>query len=409
MGARALPAVASVSASEATLREVVETLAPIERPPCSEGERRAADWLVERLARAGVARVRVEEERGYGTFPPTMFAIGLLAAAGAALALRGRRAAAAAAALTSLAAFADEIENGPRVFRAALRRERTLANVVARTGPEEAERTLVVLAHHDAPQTGAIFDQGLQRKAFELAPEFMDRFRTSVPLWWIGLACPAGTLASAATGRAAPARVGLGTALVGLAAMADIWRSPTVPGANDNLSGVAGLVGLAELLGERPLPRLRVLLASCGAEESFQDGVRGFMERHAAELPVGRTWVLNLETIGSPKLALIEGEGPLVMRDYTDPEFRELVARRAESEQIALERDLRSRASTDSVIPSRAGYATATLSSVTDWRSLANYHWPSDVPENVDHDTVADAIRLAEAAVRRLDERWLDG
>jgi peptidase M28-like protein len=391
-----------VTAAEATLREVVEALAPIERPPCSEGERRAAEWLLERLGRAGVGHVEVEEERGYGTFPPTMFAIGALAATGAALALRGRRALGAAAALGSVAAFADEIENGPRLVRAALRQERTLSNVVARIGPAEAERTLVVLAHHDAPQTGAIFDQGLQRKAFELAPRFMDQFRTSVPLWWIGLACPVGTLATAASGRRGPARVGLGAALVGLAAMADIWRSPTVPGANDNLSGVAGLVALAELLGERPLPGLRVLLASCGAEESFQDGIRGFMRRHAVELPVGRTWVLNLETIGSPKLALIEGEGPLVMRDYTDPEFRELVARRAAAEGIALERDLRSRASTDSVIPSRAGYPTATLSSVTDWRSLANYHWPSDVPENLDYSTIGHAVELAYAVAEAL-------
>jgi Peptidase family M28 len=384
-----------VRPSEATLREVVEALAPIERPPCSEGERRAAEWLAERLKRAGGARVEIEEERGYGTFPPTMLAIGALAALGAVLASRGRRAASVAAALVSVAAFADEIENGPRVFRALIRRERALANVVARLGPEDADLTLLVLAHHDAPQTGAIFDQGLQRKAFELAPEFMDRFRTSVPLWWIGLACPAGTVAAAAGGRRGPARAALAAALLGLAAMADIWRSPTVPGANDNLSGVAGLVALAELFAERPVPGLRVILASCGAEESFQDGIRGFMRRHRAELPADRTWVLNLETIGSPKLALIEGEGPLVMRDYTAPEFRELVARRAESADIRLERDLRSRASTDSVIPSRAGYPTATLSSVTDWRSLANYHWPSDVPENLDYATMGDAVALA--------------
>jgi Zn-dependent M28 family amino/carboxypeptidase len=223
----------------------------------------------------------------------------------------------------------------------------------------------------------------------------MDRFRTSVPLWWIGLAGPVGTVATAITGRRGPARAGLGAALVSLAAMADIWRSPTVPGANDNLSGVAGLVRLAELLAERPIAGLRVVLASCGAEEAFQDGIRGFMRRHAAELPPGSTWVLNLETIGSPKLALLEGEGPLVMRDYTDPGFRDLVASRAEAAGIALERDLRSRASTDSVIPSRAGYPTATLSSVTAWRSLANYHWPSDVPENLDYGTIDAAVALA--------------
>jgi len=389
-------------APDATLREVVEALTAIERPPCSDGERRAAEWLRERLARAGVAGAAIEEETGYGTYPPTMLAIGALAAAGAGAALRGQRALGAALALAATAAFADEIENGPRIVRRLLRRERRLSNVVARLGPEDAARTLVVLAHHDAPQTGAIFDQGLQRKAFELMPKFMDRFRTSIPLWWIGLACPVGTLGTALAGRPAPARVGLGAALVGIAAMADIARSPTVAGANDNASGVAGLVALAELLAERPVPGLRILVVSCGAEEALQDGIRGFLRRHAGELPHGRTWVLNLETIGSPSLALLEGEGPLVMRDYRDPSFRDLVARASSSAGIALERDLRSRASTDSVIPSRAGYPTATLSSVTSWRSLANYHWPSDVAENVDYGTAADAVAVAYAVAEAL-------
>jgi Zn-dependent M28 family amino/carboxypeptidase len=392
----------SPRASDGTLREVVEALCAIERPPCSEGERQAAEWLCRRLAAAGVDRVELEHETGYGTFPRTMLALGVLAIAGAAAALRGRRRLGALLATGCTVAFADEVENGPRLFRERLRRERKLANVVARIGPEYAERTLVVLAHHDAPQTGAVFDQTLQRKAFELMPELMDRFRTSIPLWWIGLAAPVGTLATAVSGRRAPAAVGLAAGAVALAAMADISRSPTVPGANDNASGVAGLVGLAELLAERPVPGIRVLLVSCGAEEAFQDGIRAFLGRHADELPPDRTWILNLETIGSPQLALLEGEGPLVMRDYHDPGFRDLVAREAGSAGIALERDLRSRASTDSVIPSRAGYPTATLSSITSWRSLANYHWPSDVPENLDYGTVADGVALAYAVAGAL-------
>ena len=389
-------------APEATLREVVDALCAIERPPCSEGEWRAAEWLRARLAAAGVDRVEVERETGYGTYPKTMLALGALAIAGGGAALLGRRWLGAAMATACTVAFVDEVENGPRLFRSRLRSERNLANVVARIGPDDADRTLVVLAHHDAPQTGAIFDQGLQRKAFELMPEFMDRFRTSIPLWWIGLACPGGTVASAITGRRGLAGAGLVVGAVALAAMADISRSPTVPGANDNASGVAGLVGLAELLAERPVPAIRVLLVSCGAEEAFQDGIRGFLRSHRHTLPPDRTWILNLETIGSPQLALLEGEGPLMMRDYHDPAFRDLVARQAGSAGIALERDLRSRASTDSVIPSRAGYPTATVSSITPWRSLANYHWPSDVPENVDYETVGDAVTLAYAVAEAL-------
>jgi Zn-dependent M28 family amino/carboxypeptidase len=224
-------------------------------------------------------------------------------------------------------------------------------------------------------------------------------------MWWVGLACPAGTIATAATGRRAPAAVGFAAGVVGLAAMADISRSPTVPGANDNASGVAGLVALAEMLVEHPVPGIRVLLVSCGAEEALQDGIRGFLRRHGGSLPPERTWILNLETIGSPQLALLEGEGPLVMRDYHDPAFRDLVTREASSAGIALERDLRSRASTDSVIPSRAGYPTATVSSITPWRSLANYHWPSDVPENLDFGTVGDAVALAYAVAEALAVR----
>jgi len=36
------------STLEGALREVVETLAPIDRTPCSPGEREAADWLAAR-------------------------------------------------------------------------------------------------------------------------------------------------------------------------------------------------------------------------------------------------------------------------------------------------------------------------------------------------------------------------
>ena len=47
------------------------------------------------------------------------------------------------------------------------------------------------------------------------------------------------------------------------------------------------------------------------------------------------------------------------------------------------------------------------LCSCTDLKQPANYHWPTDTPENVDYGTLSDAVRLTEAVVRRLDERWL--
>jgi Zn-dependent M28 family amino/carboxypeptidase len=167
------------------------------------------------------------------------------------------------------------------------------------------------------------------------------------------------------------------------------------------------VVALAELLRERPVPGVRVLLVSCGAEETLQDGVRAFMARHRDELEPERTSFVNLDTVGSPHLVMLEGEGPVWMEDYAGVWLRDLIAAQAEALGIELERGCRARASTDSVIPSRAGYPIATLVSMTDWRTLANYHLPSDVPANLDYATVADATRLVHDLARALgDLAW---
>jgi hypothetical protein len=405
---------------EATLREVVETLAVIDRPPCSPGERQAAEWLAARLRAVGGVEVALEDEPSWGIFAPTVTGLGLLGMVAAMLTLRGRRLSGTLLAAGTLAGIVDEAQNGPRLLRRLVRRRRTTVNLIARVeggrgqsvggrdgegagdGEGEGVGTLVVLAHHDAPQTGILFDQTLQQRIYARAPQLIERFKTSLPQWWLGLAGPLATLLATASGRRGPARAGLLLGAVGAALVADVWRSPTVPGANDNLSGVAALVALAELLRKQPLPGLRVLLVSCGAEETLQDGVRAFLASHRHELDPGRTWFANLDTIGSPHLVSLEAEGPVWMESYTGPWLRDLLAGCAERIDVELQRGFRARASTDSVIPSRAGYPIVTLVSMTDWRSLANYHLASDVPANLDFGTVADATRLVYELARSL-------
>src|SRR6185437_3100794 len=143
--------------------------------------------------------------------------------------------------------------NGPRIVRRLVRRRRRTVNVVARIGEPDVARqdaaeregavaprgdapsTLVVLAHHDAPQTGLLFDQTLQRRLYERAPQVLERFKTPLPQWWVGLGGALATVAGALSARRGPALAGLAVGVLGTAAVADIWRSETVPGANDNL------------------------------------------------------------------------------------------------------------------------------------------------------------------------------
>ena len=395
---------AQSDALERTLREVCEQLAPIDTTACSPGEREAAEWIAARLRRAGVAEVALEEEPSWGGAPPTLVALGALGMAGAALVLANRRMSGALLAAASIAGVLDEAENGPRIVRRALRRRRTTVNVVARLDDPGADRTLVVLSHHDAAQTGRLYDQTLQRKLNERFPGLLRRVKTQPPQWWIGVAGQLSALLGAATGRRAAAATGL--ALTGLATclVIDVMRSPTVPGANDNLSAVGLIVAFAELLRDRPIPGLRVVLLSAGAEETLQDGIRGFIARHRRELDPDRTWMLNFDAVGSPRLIMLEGEGPFWMRDYTDPSFRDVIARCAVEQGIALERGYRARASTDSVITSRAGYPSTCLTSLNEWHGISNYHLMSDTPGNLNYGTIAHATRIAYAVAHHLSQ-----
>ncbi|HEY1833552.1 MAG TPA: M28 family peptidase [Solirubrobacteraceae bacterium] len=395
------------------LREVVERLAPLDRTPCSDGEREAAEWLAGRLRQLGVADVALEDEPSWGTFPPTSAGLGGLGILGTALVRDGRRRGLGALlSAVSLAGVLDEAQNGPRIVRRLVRRKRTTVNVVAKLGDWSTSRvpgggvvdTLVLLAHHDAPQTGFMFDQSLQRRLVELAPQRMARAKTSFPQWWLGLAGPLGSMFAAATRRRTGTGFPLLLGLLGVAMVCDVWRSETVQGANDNLSGVAVLVAIASLLSARPTSKLRVMLASCGAEETLQDGIRAFVARHRSELDPTRTCFVNLDTVGSPALVMLEGEGPIWMEDYRGPWVRDLISTCATELGIELERGFRARSSTDSVIPNRAGYPIATLLSINEWRSPSNYHLPSDVPDNLDYGTVAEASLLVERVARALDE-----
>jgi hypothetical protein len=392
-----------VSDRHDTLREVVETLAPLERRAGSAAEKQAAEWIARRLEQAG-ARASVEEVEFLDGYAPQLLPLAVAGLAAGVVGMTGRmRGAAALLGAGAAAAIADDISNGPRVWRKATTAPRATWNVIASAGDAAAERTLVVLAHHDAPPTGRIFDQSLQLWVGRQFPELIERIDTSPPLWWLVAGGPTLAALGAALGSRRLARIGAVLSALLVAGGADIARSPVTPGANDNLSAVAALVALAEQLRADPIAGVRVLLVSLGAEEVIQGGIYGFGRHHFAALDPARTWFLNLDTVGSPQLVMLEGEGPFVMEDYPRPEFRDLVARAAERAGVSLRRGQRSRASTDSVIPARAGYPITTLISFEPGsKVLSNYHLMTDTPENLDYGTVAEAVTLARSVAAEL-------
>jgi hypothetical protein len=382
------------------LRAVVERLETIDRPSASAGEREAAEWLRAELERLGAA-ARIEDERATGSFAVP---VALLSAVGALAGLsRGGRGAAAAAGLGAASAIADDVSGGRHAFRRLLPR-RTTWNVVAEAGDPDGAETVVFVAHHDAANGGLIFHPGPTHWVADTFPGWYGRQETSPPLMQLVVAGPALAGLGALLGAPRLRRAGGVMALLAALAVGDIALRRVVPGANDNLAAVAVLTELARLLREEPVAGVRVLLLSTGSEESFMEGMRGFVARHAAALPRDRTRFVVLECVGGPELIVLEGEGMLRMHDYTG-EVRDWLAACGERAGLRLRRGLRSGFATDALIALKAGYPTGVLAAIDRYKMAPHYHSRRDVAANLDLGTVAATAAVCLEAVRSLSRR----
>jgi hypothetical protein len=385
-------------------RSLLDELCGIPRETASAGERAAAAWLVERLRSEGVRDVQIEEARGHHTF---WWPLGLAAAGGILAGIRGvRRRSVPAALLGALASWAarDELPPRGRRLRAVLPKS-VATNVIATLGRTDARRTVVIVAHHDAAHSGFVFNPAIPDLIDRFVPGFFEHNDTSPPLLWPAVLGPALASLGAAAGRRAMAAAGAILSTGFAAAITSIGVSAVVPGANDNGTGVVALIALARALAERPTRSVRVMLVST-SEEALCEGMRAFADRHFAQLPKDSTFFLAIDSVGSPHLLVLRGEGTLGITDYPARSLA-LLDGLARELGIWLFPNLRLRNATDGVYPLAAGYECASLCSCDRLKQPSNYHWPTDVPENVNLDTLGDAIRLIEATVRRLDERWL--
>lgn len=384
------------------LHERLEELERIERSSASEGERRAAEWLVAQLAELG-AEARIEAEDAHGTYWWPQGIGAALGMIGALLTLRGRRFLGGLLGALGTAGIADDFPPRQRRLRRLLSR-RTTYNVHCELGEAEAERTIVFIAHHDAAHSGLVFHPGPAKVAGRLG--LIEKTDTSPPLMWPVLGGPLLSALGALTGRKLLAKLGLVFSAGAVAAMTDIGARQTVPGANDNGSAVIALLALARRFAAEPPQGLRVILLSTGSEESFSEGIKAWGERHFAELPRESTFFLCLESLGSPHLLVLRGEGFLKMYEYPQRALA-FIDGLAEEMDFDLVPNLRVRAGTDGLEPLAAGYETAALCSCDNLKQASNYHWPTDIAANIDYATVERAIDLSQEATRHLSRQWL--
>lgn len=385
-------------ATQDELRSEITRLAAIDRASCSPGEHEAACLIADKFREAG-ADVTIEQPRIHGTY---WWPLGTTSAMGIAAAwagLRGRRLLGAGLGAAGALLVLDDLGARARWLRRLLPKQ-TTTNVVAVMGDRAAPQTLVLVAHHDAAHTGVFFDpriaEFLGSRLSELPSGQRGSFAPMAPI----LVAPALAGAAAFIGARRVACLAGGLCAAIVASFAHIAMSRTVPGANDNLSGVATLLAVARSLSREPVTGLRVVLVTTGAEEALMEGMRAFFHAHRDDLAAERTQVLCVDAVGSPHLVLGEAEGMLEVCQY-DERFKDFIETCAQDAGIPLKRDFTMRLGTDGYVALRAGVPAAALMSINDYGNASNYHWPTDTPDRVDYDTVQRAVSLCEMIVRR--------
>lgn len=260
------------------------------------------------------------------------------------------------------------------------------ANVVGRIpsrGPRE--RTLVLVAHHDAAHTGLMWHPALAgtgasesgRPSFALLPE---------------LAMAAMAVGPRALRRPARLLLGLAAAL-----SLQVARGATVPGASDNATGVAAVLALVERLVAEPLPGVEVVALLTGAEESGMGGMAAWMRSDGRQLDQASTLVLGLDTLGAGEPMVASAEGPFWHVDYRTEDL-DLASAGAAHAGIEPPRRFRLGGWTDPVLARLAGLPTISLLSLRG-NAFSDYHLPTDTPDRVDWRSVDACLALAEGVI----------
>jgi hypothetical protein len=180
-----------------------------------------------------------------------------------------------------------------------------------------------------------------------------------------------------------------------------ISKEPVL-GANDNLTGVADCLLLAEHLSRpeaRP-QRTTVWLISFGCEEFGIRGSKRFIEKHRKEIE--DAYVLNLDMVGGKgtKLQVVTKEERNLIR--LSPKMVRLVEEVARKKGVSLKTGPII-AFTDAMAFARKGIQATSLIALDEKGMVDTYHSLEDRPEHLDYDLLFDSYRLCIAVLDHID------
>jgi Zn-dependent M28 family amino/carboxypeptidase len=183
--------------------------------------------------------------------------------------------------------------------------------------------------------------------------------------------------------------------------LVDVALSPTVPGANDNASGVATALRLAERHGGS-LEHFDVWVLLTGAQEAIAQGMRGFLKRHRRGLERDRTVFVNLDEVGAGTVRYARREG-LLLASASHKQLVKLCEEIAQDDEAAGARPIVNRTASDGHAARSAGFPAITITCRNALDYVPDHHRPTDTPERIDPAALERAEAFCDELLRRLD------
>jgi hypothetical protein len=404
------------------VREEIEALVSFEgRGPGSDAERRAAGHLTERLEELG----RNAETEGVVAYPRWALTYAIHAAVaviGSVVSVTVPVIGAVLVLLAVLLTFLDA--GGMALTTRRLLGRRSSQNVIS-TEDGDKSGDIYLVAHYDAGRSGLAFNQTLQERRAALSQR-VTTIGPMQPLFWTMVAvliCVLLRLPGVDSQILTIIQFVFTVLLIlALPALIDTAISSSVPGANDNASGVALALALAERFGGK-LEHFDVNLLLTGSQEALGAGMRSFLKKRKGDLDAISTIFLNLDEVGRGTVRFTTREGLLLpiksheqlvtvceeiaedaAPDDEDDDHDEEDDDDGDDEHTPVIRAMESRTPSDAYAARGAGFPAITVTCKGRLDYTPGHHQPTDQPDRIDDDAIQRAYDFSAELIERLDQ-----
>lgn len=403
------------------VREEIEELAAFEgRGPGTDAERRAAGHLSDRLEAMG-REVEVESIEVWPRWPLTYAIYVLLAIAGSVISVTVPVVGALLVLIAVILTFLDAI--GMAITMRRLLGRRSSQNVISR---EDGDKPgdLYLVAHYDTGRDGLVFNAKLQERRAALSARLKRNIGPLQPVFVsmvVVLICVLIRLPGISNTILTVIQFVFTVVLiVALPMLLDTMLAKPVPGANDNASGVATAMALAERFGGQ-LEYFDVHLLFTGSQEALSLGMRSFLKKRKGDIDAARSVFLNLDEVGRGTVRFTLKEGlllPIESHEQLVTLCEELVEDQEpdddddddsdgdddDDDDRPVIRGMVARTTSDGYAARSAGFPAITITCKGRLDYTPGHHQRSDQPDRIDDEALQRAYDFTSELIERIDQ-----